>query len=91
MLIFRSMDFSHPISTQMRLERADMKSSAFKKKRTLAMLMIVQLFCVPTEGLSQSSGFGITPIVRRGDPVSDGGRFFDCDDCEGRVVRTART
>jgi hypothetical protein len=41
---------------------------------------------MPTVTFAQSAGFAVTPIVKRGDPVGDGGRFFDCDDCEGRVV-----
>ncbi len=37
-------------------------------------------------GLAQGGGFTIAPVVRRGDAVSDGGRFFDCGSCEGRVI-----
>src|SRR5215510_11541566 len=50
------------------------------------MIMIAMALCEPMLTLAQSAGFAITPIVKRGDPVSDGGRFFDCDDCEGRVA-----
>ncbi|HLG16314.1 MAG TPA: choice-of-anchor tandem repeat NxxGxxAF-containing protein [Blastocatellia bacterium] len=35
---------------------------------------------------AQSSGFSITPVVKRGDPITDGGRFFPSEDSEGRVV-----
>jgi hypothetical protein len=58
-----------------------MRIPVFREVAVLLMIMIA-----PMLGLAQSSGFGVTPIVKRGDPVSDGGRFFDCGDCEGRVA-----
>lgn len=60
-----------------------------KRKEILksAMLTLVMAFVLlaPSQVLAQSSGFTITPIVKRGDPSPDGGRFFGCDFCEGRI------
>ena len=52
----------------------------------LVAIVIIQTQAMALTASGQSTGFTITPIVKRGDPVGDGGRFFDCDDCEGRVV-----
>ena len=57
-----------------------------RKPAALTMIMVAVSLYAPMLALAQSAGFNITPIVKRGDPVGDGGRFFDCDDCEGRVV-----
>jgi hypothetical protein len=56
------------------------------KSVTLMAILMSQLLLLPTQLFAQSGGFTFTPILRRGDPVGDGGRFFDCDHCEGRVV-----
>src|SRR2546422_9350205 len=62
-----------------------MKLTGFKKAAILAVVVMCQLFFGATQALAQSSGFSITPLVKRGDPSPDGGRFFGCDDCEGRI------
>ncbi len=67
-------------------EKVIMRRYASVKAIVLSLVLTAQITLLPSEVIGQSSGFGITPIVRRGDPVSDGGRFFDCDLCEGRVV-----
>ncbi|MCI0489970.1 MAG: hypothetical protein L0229_25535 [Blastocatellia bacterium] len=51
-----------------------------------ALAILIILIASSIQGLAQSSGFAITPIVKRGDPVSDGGRFFDCKECIGHVA-----
>jgi hypothetical protein len=52
----------------------------------LVAIVIIQTQALALTAFGQSSGFNVTPIIKRGDPVSDGGRFFDCDGCEGRVI-----
>ena len=50
---------------------------------TIATLMLFQ----SANALAQSNGFTITPIVKRGDPSPDNGRFFICiDDCAERIT-----
>lgn len=49
------------------------------------MLATAQMLSMSVMGLAQSSGFTIVPVVKRGDPSPDGGRFFDCDLCLGHV------
>ncbi|MEW6212265.1 MAG: choice-of-anchor tandem repeat NxxGxxAF-containing protein, partial [Acidobacteriota bacterium] len=63
-----------------------MKNGKYLKSATLIALMTAQILFAPTQALGQSGGFAVTPIVKRGDAVSDGGRFFDCNSCEGRVI-----
>ena len=49
----------------------------------VATLMLFQ----PASALAQSNGFTITPVVKRGDPSPDGGRFFICiDNCAERIT-----
>ena len=55
------------------------------KATVVAMMLSVQFLWTPMATMGQSTSFTISPIVKRGDPVGDGGRFFDCDDCEGRI------
>lgn len=62
-----------------------MKGTRFLKPMISTLVMAMQILFVTNVGLAQSAGFAITPIVKRGDPSADGGRFFDCDDCEGRI------
>jgi hypothetical protein len=64
----------------------NMKSAALGKKSILVLAIAAQILLLAMLTLAQSNGFVITPIVKRGDPIGDGGRFFDCDGCEGRVV-----
>jgi hypothetical protein len=52
----------------------------------LVAIVIIQSQALALTAFGQSSGFNIKPIVKQGDSVSDGGRFFDCGDCEGRVI-----
>ncbi|HSB09662.1 MAG TPA: choice-of-anchor tandem repeat NxxGxxAF-containing protein [Blastocatellia bacterium] len=63
-----------------------MRSLVVSRKLGALAIITTQILSVPTLVVSQTRGFGITPIVKRGDPVSDGGRFFDCADCQGRVI-----
>jgi hypothetical protein len=63
-----------------------MKQTKMLKTAILIVIGAAQILYWPLETLAQSSGFGITAIVKRGDPVNGGGRFFDCKDCEGRVI-----
>jgi hypothetical protein len=63
-----------------------MKSVKGLKSATLMALMLGQIFFAPSQASGQSGGFALTPIIKRGDAVSDGGRFFDCNSCEGRVI-----
>lgn len=62
-----------------------MKGTRFLKPIISTLVMAMQILVVPMLTLAQSGGFAITPVVKRGDPSPDGGRFFDCDDCEGRI------
>ena len=50
------------------------------------LMLTTQLLVIPITGYPQSPAFDITPIVKRGDPSPDGGRFFGCDDCEGGLL-----
>ena len=63
-----------------------MNSNQLLKCATYPLVLAVQMLLFPIAATAQSTAFTISPIVKRGDPVSDGGRFFDCDDCEGRVI-----
>ena len=63
-----------------------MNTFTLKRKGILAGALVVCLLCSPMLVSAQSTGFSISPIVKRGDPIGDEGRFFDCDGCEGRVV-----
>src|SRR6185295_17184617 len=56
------------------------------KKSLMIIAIAAQLSHIAITAVGQTSGFSITPVIKRGDPVGDGGRFFDCDGCEGRVV-----
>jgi len=62
-----------------------MKGTWFLKPIISTLVMAMQILFVPMLTLAQSGGFAITPIVKRGDPSPDGGHFFGCDDCEGRI------
>ena len=63
-----------------------MRNIVSSRRFVLSAIMAAQFVCAPMLAIAQTGGFGITPIVKRGDPVSDGGRFFDCADCQGRVI-----
>jgi hypothetical protein len=62
-----------------------MNSYQLLKCATYTLVLAVQILLFPIAATAQSTAFTITPIVKRGDPSADGGRFFDCDDCEGRI------
>src|ERR1044071_8760165 len=40
----------------------------------------------PAQNVAQGGAFTIKLLVRRGDPVLEGGAFFDCRSCEGGLV-----
>ena len=63
-----------------------MNTFTLKRKEILTGTLVVCILCSPMLVSAQSTGFSISPIVKRGDPIGDEGRFFDCDGCEGRVV-----
>ncbi|HTG15723.1 MAG TPA: choice-of-anchor tandem repeat NxxGxxAF-containing protein [Blastocatellia bacterium] len=63
-----------------------MTFAALGKKAILVLAMAAQIILLAMLALAQSNGFVITPIIKRGDPIADGGRFFDCDGCQGRVI-----
>ena len=48
-------------------------------------LILAPMYLCSDRVLAQSRAFTITPVVKRGDPSPDGGRFFGCDDCGGRI------
>ena len=62
-----------------------MKRQRFRKSFILIVLATVGILQWPPAASGQSGGFTITPIVKRGEPSPDGGHFFGCDDCEGRI------
>jgi hypothetical protein len=56
-----------------------------KKSALVVAVLMFQMAFIPMQAMAQSRGFAITPIVKRGDVVSDGGRFLDCGECIGGV------
>jgi hypothetical protein len=51
-----------------------------------ALFFLSLYLCLASaNALAQSNGFTFAPIVKRGTPSPDGGRFFACDDCEGLI------
>ncbi len=58
---------------------------AFLKPALLVAIVVIQTEAMTLPAFGQTRGFAITPIVKRGDPSPDGGHFFGCDDCEGRI------
>ena len=69
-----------------RSKRRGMKQPKLLKSATVIAIAMAQMFIAASQASGQSGGFAITPIVKRGDAVNDGGRFFDCNSCEGRVI-----
>jgi hypothetical protein len=55
------------------------------KWKLLAAILLVSDLFLPVCAYAQSSAFSFSPIVKRGDPSPDGGRFFVCNDCVGRI------
>jgi hypothetical protein len=50
------------------------------RSRWPAVALIIVL--LPSIGAAQVGGFTIIPILTRGEPAPDSGRFFDCDQCQ---------
>lgn len=63
-----------------------MSQKAFAKFMISAVIVVAQILSLTLLSLAQSGAFTFTPVVRRGDPVVDRGRFFDCKDCEGGIA-----
>lgn len=49
----------------------------------VTLLAIISIMLCNVQVTAQNRGFTLAPIVKRGTPSSDGGRFFSCDDCVG--------
>ncbi len=62
-----------------------MKQLQFIKMALSIAFAMTLIITAPLYTLAQTSGFSISPIVRRGEPSPDRGHFFNCDDCEGRI------
>ena len=62
-----------------------LKPKVVVRATLMAVTILLQVYAAPSQAFAQSSGFAIAPLVKRGDPSPDGGRFFGCDDCEGRI------
>jgi hypothetical protein len=63
-----------------------MRYREFLNKLIVVAAIGGQLLTVPIIAKAQSGGFTITPLVKRGDPSPDGGRFFGCSDCGGVIL-----
>jgi hypothetical protein len=50
-------------------------------RTSIIAITTIACFFVWTVGAAAQSLFTLTPVVLRGDPVADGGTFFDCDTC----------
>jgi hypothetical protein len=65
-----------------------MKQTKRFKATFFLLVSTLQILFLSGAGFGQSGGFILSPIVKRGTPSPDGGRFFDCDICEGRINGT---
>ncbi|MEN3331221.1 MAG: hypothetical protein V7641_586 [Blastocatellia bacterium] len=53
--------------------------------RAIRLLIFLVVITQAVPVLAQGNGFSVSPLVKRGDPTPGGGRFFDCNDCSGRI------
>jgi len=63
-----------------------MNTVPLERRVVMLGVILAQVLFVPILVAAQSQAFEVSPIVKRGDPSPDGGRFFDCADCQGRVI-----